>query len=1462
MGSPLHGQEIDGESGANPERFRHCIWVLCQGIHEARLPARELLLTAGGFSGSLDQTMNYTTALHLVEAHHDGLPSLNGNSVSSYSFGNDSACKFGMPSYSRRSARNILCGLALSLATSGMVTASHAEDITSPITIEGAGNYSSPIVGYAYSQSIGTISSAISAISTAHYAYSINATDAISIDTITADAVVSASADSNYAYGIATTSGGISIRDSIAGAITATVNVVNAGASAYGYGIYAKSGDITLGGIQTGGQIVVSTPQPDKAGRLFGISTENGSIAVTGALDGTVRVLGHGTTVYGLWSKTGNIILDSIGSTGRIDVTGNFSSYGMYAKTGLTIKNALAGDISVISEGGNVAYALTALSNDSTIRSNLVIGSIASTSDISVQTGGYEACALSASYGFLVLGDMTVGEMPGIITINKLGNMDGHIHVQSKSTDTSKRFSAVGLAAQWGIITGDFGEGSSLIVESAGSDAFGFFTGRDGGSTAVNTIATLEIGNVNGDIAVSAASGIAGAVYSESSVTMGALGANGSITASSLGNAAAYAIYSHGSLTTGRLDGTVRATTGGDYSFAIMGLGVTAEIGEHAQILATGADSSDKVYALFSGCYQQSYASSGQVVDASNRQLTIYNLADTLTLHAGAQIDGIVELGGSGSGRDTMNLLGGTADVKGVLDYEIRTTINMDDNRGATVSYVQMNVGADDAPAHWEVASQNDLVNELNIGIGSSLTSNDLSFLRNGASITNQGFITGTGNIHVADGQILTTGTLSLENNALTPVSTGLSNGITVTAVAGARLGTTIENTTSTTWYISASQILDGQKSLFSQLIHGFKDDEYILSYLLSGRILVGADKPVEIPDGSNVQIGEGSTIIVDSIKDDASLTLAGGTADLSRSNMTSLTSSQVNGTSGNLIMNGGQEMVWNAAGTTGYSISGSDSSTPAGKLTVKAANGTVKATGSYIVKEAVINQSTLELEGKGAVLGAKGGTVTVGDDAPAGLVLRDATVQGALTVNEGSQLKGSGTFADTVALREAGLYVGNSPGYQNYQNGLSVDGGSVTFFIDGTTRATADDKGIGTYSAMDVQGSLGWNAPEVVLDLGSNLLTAGSTDISLNLIDASGAASVTGTVVPVSSKLAGETDLLEEYSLFWAGNQLIMTGTINREAAETIKLAEASTLVNALWSSTRSVANFSHTVVSQANIPHRGHGSIWVAGLGDFTSMSKDGSGFDYRGGGYALGGDYSFAESWATGLAVGQTFGSNKADNGLGKIDQDAMMLALYGRYRKEINDRNIWGIHASFAYGSVENKAETTVLSTPAHAKWDDSVFQFALQGTWEIKLSDRHSLTPFAGIDFIYGAQDDFTQRYGNGSVRYKNGSVQNWSVPVGVTWNARYGFASGQSILPFVTVAYVGDVSRDDPSVKLDSYGDALKAHGIRPGRNAFKVSAGLTWVIAPSWNVGAAYDLEYRSGMTNQGCSVSAHYTF
>lgn len=67
---------------------------------------------------------------------------------------------------------------------------------------------------------------------------------------------------------------------------------------------------------------------------------------------------------------------------------------------------------------------------------------------------------------------------------------------------------------------------------------------------------------------------------------------------------------------------------------------------------------------------------------------------------------------------------------------------------------------------------------------------------------------------------------------------------------------------------------------------------------------------------------------------------------------------------------------------------------------------------------------------------------------------------------------------------------------------------------------------------------------------------------------------------------------------------------------------------------------------------------------------------------------------------------------------------------------------------------------------------------------------------------------------------------------------------GQLLLPELTLAYVGDVSRTNPSVKSTIYGIDNKHEGSNPGRSAFTMNAGTNWVINQNWSVGAFYTLK------------------
>lgn len=482
-------------------------------------------------------------------------------------------------------------------------------------------------------------------------------------------------------------------------------------------------------------------------------------------------------------------------------------------------------------------------------------------------------------------------------------------------------------------------------------------------------------------------------------------------------------------------------------------------------------------------------------------------------------------------------------------------------------------------------------------------------------------------------------------------------------------------------------------------------------------------------------------------------------------------------------------------------------------------------------------------------------------------ILSNNGTVKGEVTIAENGLVNGSGTFASTILQSNALLYVGNSPGFQQH-NDLTLDNGSrLGFYLDGITAASLANHGSGTYSNLSVTNSITVNGTvNTEVEVGLGILAAGTEAFTLDLIKTDG--TVSGNADFVLS-LDDKNHLLKEGSLLWdtSTGTLSFTGQVDEAVAAALVGKDGSNIANSLWSSTSVVRNFAQTAVSQLKVSQPGDSNVWVSGLGDFLSMNSTShaDGFQYNGGGYAAGIDYSWTKKFRAGIAFGQTFGTFKSDDNQSSIKQDSLMTGLYANYLETLNDKQSLGVNGYFAYGAVENRANTLVGNSsylPGHAKWNDDVFTFGLKADWNIKITDKTTLTPFIGIDYVHGAQESFTETYSNGSRQYRDGNMQVWSVPVGITVKKEVSVGGGQLLLPELTLAYVGDVSRTNPSVKSTIYGIDNKHEGSNPGRSAFMMNAGTNWVINQNWSVGAFYTLEARSSQVNQSASLSARYSF
>lgn len=478
-----------------------------------------------------------------------------------------------------------------------------------------------------------------------------------------------------------------------------------------------------------------------------------------------------------------------------------------------------------------------------------------------------------------------------------------------------------------------------------------------------------------------------------------------------------------------------------------------------------------------------------------------------------------------------------------------------------------------------------------------------------------------------------------------------------------------------------------------------------------------------------------------------------------------------------------------------------------------------------------------------------------------------NGTIKGVVTVLENALVNGSGTFESTILRSHALLYVGNSPGFQQHNNLTLEEGARIGFYLDGLTASTFSNHGSGTYSNLSVTNTLTLDGTvNAEVEVGLGILAAGTEEFTLNLIKTEGMVSGNGDFV---LSLDDEKHLLKSGNLLWNGTTgtLSFTGQVDEAVAAALVGKDGSNIANSLWSSTSVVKNFGQTAVSQLKVSQPGDSNVWVSGLGDFVSMSSTShtDGFQYNGGGYAAGIDYSWTKKFRAGIAFGQTFGTFKPDDNQASIKQDSIMTSLYANYLESLSDKQTLGLSGYFAYGSVENRANTLIGNSaylPGQAQWNDDVFSFGLKADWNIKVTDATTLTPFVGIDYVHGAQESFTETYSNGNRQYHDGNMQVWSVPLGLTLKTEIALGGAQLLLPELTVAYVGDVSRTNPSVKSTIFEIENKHEGSNPGRSACMINTGTNWIISQNWSMGAFYTLEARSKQINQSASLSARYSF
>ena len=499
------------------------------------------------------------------------------------------------------------------------------------------------------------------------------------------------------------------------------------------------------------------------------------------------------------------------------------------------------------------------------------------------------------------------------------------------------------------------------------------------------------------------------------------------------------------------------------------------------------------------------------------------------------------------------------------------------------------------------------------------------------------------------------------------------------------------------------------------------------------------------------------------------------------------------------------------------------------------------------------------------------------------------------VTILNGS-VSGTGTLSGVTLQGTSSLRAGSSPGVLTLNNVVTSPDGDNTWTVTAITNATQfgtmNDDTATQISQFKIDGNVQLNgANAFVMDLqtantGTDPTTyetatdAEAAEFTSNL--SKGTAfrffdltdgSLTGNFT--SYDMAGTQEALLARGLTWDLSSLTSTGEATVRSANE---GDANRVANTLVSSSKTLFAFADGARNHVYSDRVTGSNFWVGGLGDFQDLSTHHgrNGYKYDGGGYAVGMDHKTGKNSVVGLAFGQMFGEMKPKDGTflfdaGKIDQKMTMIGLYGGTL--MNVCNIkQGVHLDgyLAYGSSDNESSRNIINPVmgyggnSTANWDEDVFAVGGQASWVYQVCPAFNLRPFLGIDYTAARMSRFSESGVTGlNNTYSKGRYQNLALSAGFGIDRTFTYRNGMALTPAASVAYVGDVVRQNGKVTVTNPdGSSFSEHSVAPGRNAIRANAALTWKICSTWAARAGYVFEYRSGATQHGVNASLSYSF
>lgn len=304
-----------------------------------------------------------------------------------------------------------------------------------------------------------------------------------------------------------------------------------------------------------------------------------------------------------------------------------------------------------------------------------------------------------------------------------------------------------------------------------------------------------------------------------------------------------------------------------------------------------------------------------------------------------------------------------------------------------------------------------------------------------------------------------------------------------------------------------------------------------------------------------------------------------------------------------------------------------------------------------------------------------------------------------------------------------------------------------------------------------------------------------------------------------------------------------------------------SETVTSSLWTMVSALDSFSAAVMGQLDLsPYRQTLSrnIWAKGLYMNENIGKALPGYRKDSGGYVVGSDMNLNASNLLGVSFAQMRGTEMTNRHMSEVDQDILMASLYGRHLIAADARSSKTLDFMVGFGRADNDGSFYKNGTTSYGDWKSNLFNAKLKFSWYRQVSDRVSVNPYAGGEFVFAEHEEHSIQGLAGDFDVSRSRMHALRLPIGATIE----YKTTASVTNYIGASYVPDVIRRNPSVTVSNGMLTRPDRDCSVGRHAGRFYTGATWQMNKSWLINLNYELETASQKVNQRANITVSYAF